>query len=696
MARDALLEIGTEEIPASYIGPATAQMAELTAKFLSARGLACGQIATYATPRRLTVHLKEVCDKTRERHEEFMGPSLKVGKDADGNFTQAARGFAAKFGMDPAKLAVKKTEKGEYLCVTKKIAGEKAEIILKELFQGMIGKIYFPKTMIWEETAFKFARPIRSITAFYGDKVLKISAAGVKSSNWCGGLHTASKRKIIIPSAEKYYGTLKNNCIIAAREERRDILNKIIEGAAKRAKGAVIEDEQLLDEVVCLVEHPVAVLGKFSENYLKIPSEVLITCMKKKQKYFPLEDDKGKLMNYFIGIRNGISENQEVVKEGYERVLEARLSDAEFFFHKDTQKPLAEKVEKLKGVVLHAKLGTVHDKILRIGELAGFIKAGTAGVFEISDAELKEAVNLSKADLVTEMVFEYPELQGIMGRIYAAQDELSKEVSRGIEEHYWPISGDSKLPVSDAGCIVSIADKIDTLAADFSIGLVPSGSQDPYGLRRMATGVLRIIVKKKLNISLGELVEKAFGVLPENIRNSVSAKAQLLEFMKQRLENMLEAQGFKFDEVRSVLATGFDDINDVQRRLEALKKMRQEADFAALAAAFKRASNILKQAQKMSIAVPSEVSRELMKEEAESALYSSVVRIREEIISLIENKEYAAVMQKMVSLKPDVDKFFDKVMVMADDADLKANRLAILQFTVGLFSNLLDFSLLQQ
>ncbi|MBN1822967.1 MAG: glycine--tRNA ligase subunit beta [Endomicrobiales bacterium] len=697
MAKDALFEIFSEEIPAAYVVPAAEQLMSIVAESLDKRGLKYGSLKVFSTPRRLAVVIDELSDKSADRAEEMLGPSVSAGRAADGSFSPAARGFASKHGVTPERLAVKKTEKGEYFCVVKKTPGEKAEKILSEVFPAAASKLYFPKTMFWESSGFRFARPIRSVAALYGEKIVKFQIADLKSSNWTCGLHALGGKKITIPSPERYKNTLRNNCVLADSGERREIIEKHVESAAKRMKGSALQDDALIDEINYLVEHPVAVTGKFDGKYLKLPREVLITCLRKKQKFFAITDASGKLTDHFIGIRNGISEHQDVVREGYERVLEARLADAAFFFEKDKKTKLSSKAEGLKSVMFQAKLGSVYDKTVRTEQLAIFLTNTLESKSNLFAGirDIEKAARLSKADLVTDMVFEYPELQGVMGRVYAEHDGEPKEVARAIEEHYMPVSAEAKLPESKLGAVLAMADKIDTLCGDFAAGIIPSGSQDPYGLRRMAMGLLRIILDKNFPVNVFQLIEKAFSILPESLRGNTQAVSHLKDFLRQRLESLWDAEGFRFDEVRSVLAVGFDEPLDAKKRLEALKKMRSHGDFAQLAASFKRASNILKQAEKNKAAVSDTVSGALMKEEAERQLFESVKKIENEVVSLTEKKEYLASMQKMVEIKPFVDAFFDKVMVMVEDEALRANRLAILKYKVGLFSKILDFSQLQ-
>ncbi len=696
MIKNALLEIGTEEIPASYLEPARRQLAEMAETFLKEHRVTHGGITVYTTPRRIALLIKDLAEKSEDRVEEMSGPSVKAGRDPQGNFTMAAKGFAAKHGVAPEKLAVKTTEKGEYFTVVKKIPGEKTDKLLAAAFPEMIGKIYFPKTMVWGSSGFRFARPIRTLAALFGSKVIRFALAGIKSADWSIGLHTFGWKKFKIAFPDKYIETLRNHCVLVDQDERREAVRKAIE-AVSRGKGTIIPDEGLVDEVTELVEHPVAVLATFDEKYLALPPEVLITCLRKKQKCFAVQDARGKLTRYFVGVRNGISESQDIVRNGYEKVLTARLADAEFFYKNDTRAPLEEKYEKLKGVVLQQKLGTIYDKTVRVEKTACRLRDMLQSVagYAVDDDTIRKACRLAKSDLVTEMVFEYPELQGVVGRIYAARNNEPVNVAASVEQHYWPLTAEGTLPGDPLSVILSLADKMDTLAGDFAAGLIPSGSQDPYGLRRMAVGIIRMIQEKGLPLSLRALTDAAFELLPETLRANTAVRGQVMDFFRQRIENLLEARGFRFDEIRAVLATGYDDIADVFRRLEAVSSIRQKPDFAPIASAFKRASNILRQAEKNKIAVPESVDPSVLAEDAEKNLYAEVQRMESGIRSLLERRDYAGALQSMVGLKPTVDAFFDNVMVMAEDEKVKCNRLALLRYATRLFSSILDFSQLQ-
>ena len=693
LTKDAILEIGTEEIPSSYLEPALEQVKEKAEKYLKERQLGFSGIKLYATPCRLALLLEGVEEKSKDKAEEILGPSAKVGRDDKGNWSPAAKGFAAKYGIDADKLVLRQTAKGEYLCVENKVPGEKAEKVLTGCFLEILKRIDFPKSMIWEETSFRFARPIRTIVAMYGEKKLKVQVADVKSNNFTVALHSSSNKKVTIRSAEKYADTLRNACVLADPQERKKVIERIIDSVSKRVKGNVLKDERLLDEVNYLVEHPVAVVGTFDEKYLKLPNEILTNCLAKKQKYFAIEDAKGRLLNSFLGIRNGMSENNEMVREGYERVLRARLEDAEFFFNKDTQSLLSAKTEKLKGVMFQAKLGSMYDKSQRMKELSKYI-VKSIGI-DVDPHDIDKACDLAKADLVTELVFEYPELQGAIGRIYAGKDNEKTEICQSIEEHYWPLNTESKLPVGNLATILALADKIDTLAGDFAAGLIPSGSYDPYGLRRLAVGILRILDEKSINLSIKNLAEKAFSQMGDKVRPGSDVMDALMEFFKTRLESILVGQGFAFDEVRAVLARGYDYVFDARNRVSAVNKIRKHSDFESLATAFKRASNILKQASKTGTGISDTINESLLTDESEKQLYNDIVSIEASIKQSLERKDYYEALGKIVAIKKSLDNFFEKVLVMAEDVNIRANRLALLNYVLKPFYSILDFSLLQ-
>ena len=702
MVKNVLLEIGTEEIPSSYIAPALEQMQKFTNDMLTEKMVSFGQIKTFATPRRLILTIADVEEKSKDSIQEFNGPSAKAGKDANGNWTQAILGFSNKHQVKPEQLVIKDTPKGQYYTYSKKIKGEKVTKILAEIFPIIIQKIYFPKTMVWESSCLKFARPIRTIVAMYGDKVIKFSLANgaIKSSNKTIGLHTLTTKPIVIESADVYKETLQNNCVLVDQQERKQRIISSINEVANSISAKAILDESLVNEVNQLVEYPTAVLCKFNEKYLKLPPEVLITCLKKQQKCFAVKDSMGKLTNYFINVRNGKSDNLDIVRAGYEKVVVARLEDSVFFYDNDIKKPFEQSIERLKGLIFQKEIGTVYEKLTRIKAVANFINEENK--LNINKDTLTRVIDLSKTDLVSEMVFEYPELQGIMGRIYSKVAGESDEISKAIEQHYWPLSASGTLPENILSVVVSLADKIDTVAADFAIGLEPSGSADPYGLRRMAIGIVRMIREFLPETDFEKILDTALNSLPEKIKEKdtfATAKQRLVKFFWSRIENIYENEGYKFDEVKAVIIPsqklGLKVLGDIKKKLDALQNLRKESSFESITTIFKRASNILNQAKKQKLNISDVVKTDLLKEEPEQNLYNQYVVIDKQLEELLSKKDYANAINKLNDVKPYLDNFFEKVMVMCEDENIKINRISLINYITEKFNSFVNLSSLQ-
>ena len=702
MNRNVLLEIGTEEIPSSYIAPALEQMQKFTNDMLTEKMVSFGQIKTFATPRRLILTIADVEEKSKDSVQEFNGPSAKAGKDANGNWTQAILGFSNKHQVKPEQLVIKDTPKGQYYTYSKKIKGEKVTKILAEIFPIIIQKIYFPKTMVWESSCLKFARPIRTLVAMYGDKVIKFSLANgaIKSSNKTIGLHTLTTKPIIIKSADVYKETMQNNCVLIDQAERKERIVSSINEVANTISAKAILDESLVNEVNQLVEYPTAVLCKFNEKYLKLPPEVLITCLKKQQKCFAVKDSTGKLTNYFINVRNGKSDNLDIVRAGYEKVVVARLEDSVFFYDNDIKKPFEQSIERLKGLIFQKEIGTVYEKLTRIKTVANFINEENK--LNINKDTLTRVIDLSKTDLVSEMVFEYPELQGIMGRIYSKVAGESDEISKAIEQHYWPLSASGTLPENILSVVVSLADKIDTVAADFAIGLEPSGSADPYGLRRMAIGIVRMIREFLPETDFEKILDMALNSLPEKIKEKETfntAKQRLVKFFWSRIENIYENEGYKFDEVKAVIIPsqkiGLKVLGDIKKKLDALQNLRKESSFESITTIFKRASNILNQARKQKLNISDIVKTDLLKEEPEQNLYNQYVVIDKQLDELLSKKDYANAINKLNDIKPYLDNFFEKVMVMCEDENIKINRISLINYITEKFNSFVNLSSLQ-
>jgi glycyl-tRNA synthetase beta chain len=703
MVKDCLLEIYCEELPVKYIVSAIDQINQLTVKYLNEYKLNYKDIKVYATPRRLVLYINGIKEETEQQKEEIIGPSIKNAFNENNEPTKSALGFARTHGVDIKDLTIKETSKGKYVSIVKIYPGIKTEKILHEIFIKIITNIIFPKTMVWEKSKFRFARPIRNILAIYGDKIVKFSIADIKSCNYTYGINTLSLKKIKINSPEKYISTLRNNYVLVDHQFRLETINKIISESTRKISKLTSKEcrcicnQELITEINFLVEHPVAIICKLPEK-LSLPKEIIIHCMQKKHKFLPVVDSENEITEYFIGIRNGISENQDIVKKGYEKVITATLEDAQFFYNQDTKTTLESKIDKLKKIVFHDKLGSMYDKVQRIKKISEYI-ASTITTNENLDIMmyLSRIVNLCKADLVTDIVYEYPELEGIAGRIYAEHDNEPEKISKVIEEHYYPLTSDGQLPSTELGTIISIADKIDTIVSDFTIGLIPTGSADPYGLRRKAIGILRMIRENKLDISLRKLIEISIELLPQELINNKSMMInEIIDFMSQRLEIILESEGYKTDEIKTILANGLDNIVDIDEKIKALKNIRNNPEFTSLITGFKRAANIIKQAEKNKLVVVlNDIDEKKFVQNEEKILYTNYSNLKTEIQVLIESRKYSDILIKLTTLHTSIDNFFNKVMVMTPDESVCKNRLTLLKNIVNLFTAFGDFSLLQ-
>ena len=697
--KNALLEVGTEEIPFSYIEPALRQIEKFVLEAFNTFGLKCETFKTYATSRRLVLIVENLVKESDDRIEYILGPSLKVAKDERGEYTQAARGFALKNGVSPEKLVLKSTDKGDYLSFFKKTKSERTEKLLSMIFPELIRGISFPKTMLWEESGFKFARPIRNIVALYGSKVIKFKIADVISSNWTIGPHTYNGEKIKIDLPENYLLIMKNKSVIVEQNERRETIKKSMEFVSRNV-GNIVVDESLIDEVNYLVEYPSAILCSFDKKYLNLPFEVLSVCMKRSQKCFLVNDKNNNLLNYFVGIRNGVSKYQEVVKEGYEKVLAARLADAKFFYDNDLKNGLKYNIEKLKDVVLHNEIGTVYEKIERVKRIASLFNKEFN--MQIDEDTLEKAVMFSKSDLLSEMVFEYPELQGTIGKIYAFELGESEDVALSIEQHYWPLVASGELPSNNVALLVSLSDKIDTLVTYFTIGLEPSGSADPYGLRRVGIGFVRMVMEKLANCDLEYVMRKIFEFLPKNIVNNIKSEntyEKLVSFLCQRIENIFEMEGYNPCEVKAVtnvlkLNYGIKNLGTLRLKLNALRNAKLRCDFSSITILFKRMVNIVNQAKKQNINISVVIREDLLILDVEKTVFNVAKRLKIEVERHILKEEYSEIFDKAVKIKPLIDNFFEKVMIMTENEMVKSNRISLINYIKDIFDEFINFSYL--
>lgn len=687
---DFLLELWVEEIPAGYIKKAIPQLEALFAKYLREKKISFDSISVFGAPNRLVVCAKGIPALIPKEKNLVFGPPEKMLYDEHGSFTVQAKGFAKKYNTVPDRIKIA-SGKASLEITT---GGEKTRLILAKILPEIIGKIEFPKTMVWEETLFRFARPIRNILALLGQEVVRFRIAGINSSNKTVGLHVYSDKRIPVNNAAGYFQKARLNCIIIDPVEREDIILKLSGQILKKYKAKILGDEGLIEEICFLTENPVAVLGSFKKEFLDIPESVLMSCLKDKQKFIPVVDDKGKLMNLFIGFRNGKSEYQDIVREGYERVLEARLRDMQFFFNKDKKTRLEEKVEGLKGVVQNEQLGSLYRKTERTAKLACII-ADKLSFSENEKEMTRRAALLAKADLVSEMVFEYPELQGIMGGIYARIDGEPDAVSDAISEHYLPGQIGDAVPGSRPGCAVALADKFDSLCSSFVLGYTPKGSGDPYGLRRMALGAISIILENGYKIPLRSILQPCIAELPAGLREK-NAKTfeNTLDFIKQRFFVYLSGRGFDYDLIEAILSSyAWDDnLIDTNTRLDVLREVRADDNFEPFILLYRRAANILKQARQKGIEFKDKFDESRLVENEEKALWLKCSEYEKDYKDFLNKKDYKNLFFKLLDFKAVLNNYFDKVLVMVDDETLKGNRLALLERFNGYFIPLADFS----
>ena len=684
MLKELLLEIGTEEIPSVYLNPAIGKIEELTKKLFAENRVSHGQIKVFGSPRRLILFVENLSDRQESITSKVIGPPKRVSFNEKGLPTQAAVGFAKNQGIRVEDLNVEKTEKGEYLCAVKEEKGEATKKILPDILPKLIFSIPFPKHMRWGDGNVKFVRPVHWILCLYNGDVVKFEFDSVKSGNKSFGHRFLSPKTFTVKDFASYGKKTKENYIIFNQEDRRETILKEANKLAKKAGGSLYEDANLLEAVTHLVEYPCPILGEFGKEYLELPKEVLISVMKKHQRYFSIVNSNGSLLPNFIAISNNKVKNPAVMKAGYERVLKARFSDARFFYEEDKKKPLKEYIEKLKSVVFQEKLGTYYEKVERIVKLACYI----ADKIAPDSKEISErGAFLCKADLVTQMVYEFPDLQGIMGREYARLSGEKQEVADAIYELYLPRFAGDKLPDSRAGDIVSIADKIDTIIGCFGVGLIPTGSEDPYALRRQTLAIANIILGKSYQISVSDLIDRAMDIAGQKIeRGRGEVKNEVIDFFKSRLKNQLVSDGFSYDVVDAVFSARFNDILDAVNKVKALSELKTLEYFSPLAIAFKRAANIIKE-NKYGSPDPA-----LLKEDAEKELYDSFNSIKSDVEKLVEEKMYLDAMKKIAEIRGSVDKFFDKVMVMVEDKSLRENRLNLLSNISKLYGELADFT----
>lgn len=684
MGKELLLEIGTEEIPAAFLPKAIKDMNEIIRRELSNKHIGHGDVKTMATPRRLCLCVTNVEGKQEDQVIEKMGPARKVAFDENGNPTKAAVGFAAGQGIAVGELEIVTTEKGEYICARKKIIGENTISLLPDILKKLITSIPFKKSMRWSDLEVRFARPIHWILAIYGEETIPFVIGNISSGDRSYGHRFMSSKSFKVKDLKDYVAKCKKHFIIVDPEERRKIILEEAEKAANAVNGSIFYTEDLLETVTFLTEYPSAVCGSFNSEYLKLPKEVLTTSMISHQKYFPVVNAQGNLLPYFITINNTLSRDPSVVARGNEKVIRARLSDAKFFFEEDQKTPLDHHFEKLNQVVFHTQLGTSYEKVMRFRKLAKHI---TDQINPSLTDTVDRAAVLAKADLETQMVYEFAELQGIMGREYALLAGENPVVAKAVYEHYLPTAAGGELPETDEGAIISIADKIDTIVGFFGVNLIPTGTADPYALRRQALGVINIILNKLYPLNLKNMIEISVAILGGKLkRPDDEIITEVLEFFKGRFENQLISQGHPYDVVDAVLETGASDIVRSFKKIEAMETFKNHADFQPLAIAFKRVGNIVKDFKNGS------VDSSKFETDEERNLYTAFLNTRDNVVRYIGKDDYQSALIELAALRKPVDDFFNNVLVMAKDDAIRFNRLSLLREISNMFHMIADFS----
>lgn len=683
-ASSLLLEIGTEDLPARFISPAIKQLEENASRILREARIRFSGIQTFGSPRRLALIADGLPLLQEDRIREVFGPSRKIAYDAGGNPTKAAIGFAQSQGVKVESLVIRNTEKGEYVAAIVEEKGGPVTAALPDILKNIVLSLHFPKSMRWGNGDIRFARPIRWLLALFDDETIHFEIGDIRSGSSTMGHRFLSPAAFKLKKISAYKSLLANNYVVVDPEERKKIISAEMRTLLQPLNETPVEDQELLDTVVNLVEYPVLVLGAFPEKYLELPRELLITVMKGHQKYFAVQNAESRITNHFVVVSNTGGENADTVRVGAERVIKARFEDARFYFEEDRKIPLHKRIEDLKNVTFHERLGSLHSKTERIASIAGYL---ADRVFESGKENLVRAARLSKADLITGVVREFPELQGVMGKYYALHDGEAEDVARALEEQYLPAYSGGALPKTDTGALLSIADKIDSIAAFFSIGLAPTGSEDPFALRRQALGIIAIMLDRSFDLPLNDLVDAA-------LRASLhggdvdAARDQILHFFRNRLENVLVDLGYSSDLVQSVLPASLRvPLFDVIERLNALKRFKDHPAYPDFLTAVKRVHNIIPKAPAVTV-----IRHELLLEEQEKSLKVDVDSVNGVLTALVNNRQYFDAAILLASLTETINRFFDHVLVMDKREEIRQNRLSLLQAIWQLASALADFS----
>ncbi|MCY8792074.1 glycine--tRNA ligase subunit beta [Bacillus inaquosorum] len=655
--QDLLLEIGLEEMPARFLNESMVQLGEKLTGWLTEKNINHGEVKLFNTPRRLAVFVKDVAEKQADIKEEAKGPAKKIALDADGNWTKAAIGFSKGQGASVEDLYIKEVKGTEYVFVQKFQAGQETKSLLPEL-SGLVTSLHFPKNMRWGNEDLRYIRPIKWIVALFGQDVIPFSITNVESGRTTQG-HRFLGHEVSIESPSAYEEQLKEQHVIADPNVRKRMIQSQLEAMAAENNWSIPVDEDLLDEVNHLVEYPTALYGSFESEFLSIPEEVLVTTMKEHQRYFPVKDKNGDLLPHFITVRNGDSHAIENVARGNEKVLRARLSDASFFYKEDQKLNIDANVKKLENIVFHEELGSLADKVRRVTSIAEKL-AVRLQADEDTLKHVKRAAEISKFDLVTHMIYEFPELQGIMGEKYARMLGEDEAVATAVNEHYMPRSAGGETPSTFIGAVVAMADKLDTIASFFSIGVIPTGSQDPYGLRRQASGIVAILLDRNWGISFEELLTFV----------QTDKENELLDFFTQRLKYVLNAEQIRHDVIDAVLESSELEPYSALHKAQVLEQKLGAPGFKETAEALGRVISISKKG------IRGDIQPDLFENEYEAKLFDAYQTAKQNLQESFSKKDYEAALSSLSALKEPIDAYFDHTMVIADNETLKANRLA--------------------
>lgn len=688
MSTDTLLiEIGTEELPPTAAKQLSDTFSNYVADQLSEAEFSFTQVTSYVTPRRLAVSISQCSTQQPEQNIERKGPAIKAAYDAEGQPTKAALGFAQSCGVEIQTLETLETDKGAWLYFKSLVPGKLLRELLPNIIEQGLSKLPIPRPMRWGNNDAEFVRPIHWVNVMHGSEVIDCSIKSINASNKTYGHRFHAPTVIVLSHANNYEEELNKAYVVADFEKRKNKIVTMLDECANKHKAVLDYSDALLEEVTNLVEWPCAIVGEFSQDFLNIPHEALVVTMQDAQRYFPLFSDKDhSLLNQFITIANIESSNPDTIKHGNERVIKPRFNDAEFFWQRDKQTSLESRSEELKGILFEKQLGSIYEKAQRVQSLV----VQLCSQLNIDDKHAVRAAQLCKADLLTDMVNEFPKLQGVMGRYYALNDNEDEHVAVAIEEHYQPLQSGSKLPTSDAGKAVALCDRIDTLVGIFATGKKPSGVKDPYALRRAALGVVRLSIEGKMDYDLQALLAHACELLKDKLDVS-NIQTEVFEFILERLRGYFIDQGIApdtFEAVRSVTPTHLLDFAD---RIQAVQHFRSLSEADSLAAGNKRIRNILKKAAKENLSV----NKSLFTEEAETNLFEQSTQLRNVVSPKFETRQYTDALTKLATLRPAIDTFFDNVMVMDDDEAIRNNRIALLAEVNDLFSSVANISLLQ-